>query len=60
MLWNNKKNDNTQVSHEENTENTFSEMQKTDENEGNAEGNKSENIENIVVPEQNETKINAI
>jgi hypothetical protein len=35
-------------------------MQKTDENEGNAEGNVNENIENIVAPYKNKTKINTI
>jgi hypothetical protein len=41
-------------------ENTFSKTLKSDENAGNTEHNTIENIENTVVPYQNETKINTV
>jgi hypothetical protein len=49
------KNENNQPNSEENT---VQKTPKNDENAGNTEGNANENIENIVVPEQNEDKIN--
>ena len=54
------KNENSLPGSEENNENKFSEMQKTDDNAGNTEDSINENTENVVVPDQNETKLNTL